>query len=80
MMSCRDLAELITDYLEGKLDLGDRLRFQVHLGLCVHCRAYLKQLEETAGALGEVQPEPPPPEVEAELLRRFQGWKQRKSG
>jgi predicted anti-sigma-YlaC factor YlaD len=80
MITCRDLAELVTDYLEGKLSLGDRLRFQLHLGLCVHCRAYLRQLEQTSAALHDLQEEPaqPPPEVEAELLRRFQGWKQRR--
>jgi anti-sigma factor RsiW len=80
MMSCRQLSELITDYLDDRLGLADQVRFQVHLGICVHCRAYLRQLKATAGALREVQAEPPPPEVEAELLRRFQGWKQRKSG
>jgi anti-sigma factor RsiW len=80
MMSCRQLAELVTDYLDGHLSLADQMRFQLHLGLCVHCRAYLKQFKATTGALRETQPEPPPPEVEAELLRRFQGWKQRKSG
>ena len=79
-MSCRQLAELITDYLEGKLGFGERLRFQLHLGICRHCRAYLSQLEETSAALGTLPVEPPPPEIEAELLRRFQGWKQRKSG
>lgn len=78
-MSCRQLSELITDYLEGKLGFGERLRFQLHLGICRHCRAYLSQLEKTSAALGALPAEPPPPEVEAELLRRFQGWKQRKS-
>ncbi len=79
-MSCRQLAELITDYLDGKLGLGDRLRFQLHLGMCKHCRAYLRQLKQTSTALHALAAEAPPPEVEAELLRRFQGWKQRKSG
>ncbi len=79
-MSCRQLAELITDYLDGELGLGDRLRFQLHLGMCKHCRAYLRQLKQTSTALHALAAEPPPPEVETELLRRFQGWKQRKSG
>ena len=79
-MSCRQLAELITDYLEGGLGLGERLRFQLHLGMCRHCRAYLSQFKATSVALRSLPFDPPPLEVEAELLRRFQGWKQRKSG
>lgn len=79
-MSCRQLAELITEYLEGKLGFGERVRFQLHLGMCKHCRAYLSQLKKTSSALEALPVEPPSAEVEAELLRRFQGWKQRKSG
>ena len=80
MLSCRELAELITDYLEGALSLPDRVRFQLHLGLCRHCRAYLRQLKETAAALHQLPAAPLPPELEAELLHRFQGWKQQKRG
>jgi anti-sigma factor RsiW len=75
MMTCRDLSALVTDYLDGALGLGDRLRFELHLGLCRHCRAWLRQLRATSAALRETTPVQPPPEVEAELLRRFQGWK-----
>jgi anti-sigma factor RsiW len=80
MITCRELTELITDYLEGRLGLGDRLRFQLHLGLCRHCRAYLRQMRATVSALGRLPGEGPPPEVEAELLRRFRGWKQQRQG
>ena len=80
MLSCRELAELITDYLEGALSLPDRVRFQLHLGLCRHCRAYLRQLKETAAALHQLPAALLPPEFEAELLHRFQGWKQQKRG
>ena len=75
MITCRELTELITDYLEDRLGLWER----VHLGLCRHCRAYLRQMRGTIEALGRLPlPEAgPPPEVEAELLRRFRGWKQR---
>jgi hypothetical protein len=31
-------------------------------------------MQKTAGLLGEAPPEPPSPEVEAELLRRFKDW------
>ena len=75
MLSCREITELVTEYVEGALSLTDRLRFQLHIGMCRHCRAYLRQMKLTAKALGYL-PEPElPPEVEGELLRRFEGWK-----
>ena len=75
MLSCREVTELITDYVEGALSLRDRLRFQLHIGMCRHCRAYLRQMKLTANSLGHL-PEPElPPELEQELLRRFESWK-----
>ena len=43
--TCREIAELITDYLEGSLTLTQRLRFQMHMGLCFACRNYLRQMK-----------------------------------
>ena len=59
-MSCRELAELISDHLEGRLGFVDRVRFQLHLGICAHCRAYLKQMRGLVRALGALPAEPPP--------------------
>jgi anti-sigma factor RsiW len=75
MLSCREITELVTDYVEGALSFTDRLRFQMHIGMCRHCRAYLRQMKLSAKTLGYL-PEPElPPELENELLRRFEGWK-----
>jgi anti-sigma factor RsiW len=46
-MSCQELVELVTDYLEGALDAGDRARFEEHLADCAGCRAYLAQMRST---------------------------------
>jgi anti-sigma factor RsiW len=78
MLTCRQLTELMTDFAEGRLALAERLRFELHLGLCRDCRAYLHQLRLTAEAAGRL-PEPELPRaLEAELLRRFEGWKAKK--
>ncbi|MCC6997172.1 MAG: zf-HC2 domain-containing protein [Deltaproteobacteria bacterium] len=79
MLTCREITELVTDYLEGNLGLADRLRFQLHLGMCRHCRAYLRQLRATIAAMKKLsQPAPDeamPTDVQAELLKRFRNWK-----
>ena len=74
MITCQELVAITTDYLEGKLDLPDRLRFQLHLGLCKHCRAWLAQMKMTVETLGRLHVSAPPPEVRDELLARFQKW------
>ena len=75
MLTCRELTELVTAYVERRLSLWDRLQFQLHLGMCRHCREYVRQMELTRRTVGALPAEPPPPEVEAELLRRFADWK-----
>jgi anti-sigma factor RsiW len=75
MLSCKEITQLVTEHVEGALSLRDRLRFQLHIGMCRHCRAYLRQMKFTAKTLGYL-PEPElPPDVEDELLRRFESWK-----
>ncbi len=75
MLTCRDLTELVTDYVEGRLSFLDRLRFQMHVGMCRYCRAYVRQLKQTIRALGELPPESIPPDVQRALRERFRDWK-----
>lgn len=71
MLTCQQLTELITEYLEGRMSLWRRAQFQMHLGMCRHCRAYLKQMKVTTQTLGRLPSAPIPPDIKAELLRRF---------
>ena len=75
MLTCREMTEVITDYLERRLPLRKRLLFQMHIGMCRHCRAYLRQMKLTVRSLGKLAPPPIPEDVKAELLRRFETWK-----
>lgn len=53
---CRELVEVITDYLEGHLDIEQRDLVERHLAMCTWCADYLEQMRDTialAGALGE---------------------------
>lgn len=75
MLSCQEMTELVTDYLEKRLTLMDRIRFRMHLGLCRHCRGYLEQMRATIRLLGRLPTQEEEPEVPEELLRRFASWK-----
>lgn len=74
MLTCQQMTALITDYLEGRMRLIDRARFQLHIGMCRHCRRYLRQMKLSVAVLGDMPPEPVPDEVMASLLERFGDW------
>lgn len=78
-LTCKEFAEVITDYLEGDLTFTRWVRFQVHLGMCMGCRRYLRQMKLTIRTLGRLPEAPVPPEVRAELLRRFRHVKAKSS-
>jgi len=74
-MSCQEMTELITEYLEGRMPLLQRIRFQLHVGLCCGCRNYLNQMRLTIKTLGQLPVDPLPPEIRDEMLHRFRNWK-----
>jgi predicted anti-sigma-YlaC factor YlaD len=71
---CHQIVELVTDYLEGKLDDATRTRFELHVVACRGCEIYLDQMAETAAAAGAVPQEEPEPEQVDELLQAFRSW------
>jgi anti-sigma factor RsiW len=76
-MPCRDLVELITDYLEDRLSPIDRARFEAHLAECEACRTYLDQFRQTIRALGRLPEESLSPEARDTLLTAFRDWPRR---
>jgi anti-sigma factor RsiW len=74
-MTCRQVVELMTDYLEGNLSARDRARFEEHIAGCDGCRAYLAQLRTTRDVVGRIADEPMPASVERELIEAFRNWR-----
>lgn len=76
-VTCKAFTEAVTDYLEGRQTFLLRVRFQMHLGLCLACRTYLRQMKQTIDTLGRLPEAPIPPAVRDELIERFRTWKSR---
>jgi len=74
-LSCRELVELVTDYLEGALDRRTRSRFERHISGCPHCTAYLDQIRETVRLTGMLHEDQLEPRTREELLAAFRTWK-----
>lgn len=71
MLSCKELTELVTDYLEENLPWRARLRIQVHLWMCRHCGRYVDQMRTVIGLLRRLPTELVPPRLVETLLPQF---------
>ena len=74
-MTCRELVELVTDYLEGALPGPDRRRFEQHIGACSGCTYYLEQMRLVIEASGRLSEETIDPLARDALLGAFRGWR-----
>jgi anti-sigma factor RsiW len=74
-MTCQELVELVTEYLEGTLAPADRLRFDAHLGTCPGCTAYVEQMRTTIRVLGKLSEESLSEDARRDLLATFRTWK-----
>jgi anti-sigma factor RsiW len=76
-MPCRELVELVTDYLEHRLSPRDRARFEAHLAECEYCETYLEQMRQTIRLLGHLPEESLSTGARDALLTAFRDWSRR---
>jgi anti-sigma factor RsiW len=70
-MTCRELVELVTDYLEGRLPDATRQQLEEHLEACDGCTAYIEQMRLTLLALGRIPEETISLTAREELIPTF---------
>ncbi len=70
--TCRDMAELVTDYIEGGLTVRGWLAARLHLLLCGACRHYFDQMRRPIGLLRRGAPAAPADAVEERVLRTIE--------
>jgi anti-sigma factor RsiW len=74
-MTCKELVELVTHYLEDALPADDRARFDAHLAECPWCVEYVAQFECTISAVGASWRDAERDAGMADLLALFRDWK-----
>lgn len=74
-LSCPEMVDLLTAYLDGALEEPERVSFDTHLELCGGCRTYLDQFRETVRATGALAECDVPAPVMDELLQAFRDWR-----
>lgn len=74
-LTCQELVELVTEYLEGTLSPAERARFEEHLAVCPGCQIYLDQMRQTIRTVGKLTEESISSEAKQDLLQLFRDWK-----
>ena len=73
-LTCFEVVELVTDYLERRLSPRDAERFEEHLAFCDGCGNYLEQMRTTIAATGRLRRDDLPPALQQRLLEAFRDW------
>ena len=79
-MACKELVEVLTDYLEGTLADADRRRLEAHIAGCDPCREYIAQMRTTLRAVGLLGAAELDPAARSRLLDAFRTWRQATPG
>jgi anti-sigma factor RsiW len=74
-LSCREVVEILGDYLDGAMTPEDRIRLEEHLADCDGCTAYLEQLRVTIRLSGRLSEEAVASEAMAPLLEACRAWR-----
>jgi anti-sigma factor RsiW len=73
-LSCREVVEILDDYLAGVMPPAERDRLERHLAECEGCESYLDQLRITIHLSGRLTEESVPPAALASLVAAFRAW------
>jgi anti-sigma factor RsiW len=74
-ITCRQVVELVTDYLEGAMAPADAARLEHHLARCEGCASYVEQIRMTIEAVGRIGQEDLPADTRAGLVAAFRAFK-----
>jgi anti-sigma factor RsiW len=74
-LTCKELVEVVTDYLEGRMPAERRLLFEEHVAFCSWCETYLEQMRETIRLTGLLREEDLSADARRGLLEAFRDWK-----
>jgi anti-sigma factor RsiW len=74
MLTCRELVELITDYVEGALDAARHASVVRHLSECDECLRHAAQPQQTGGVLASMPADKVSAADRAALVATYRAW------
>ena len=73
-LTCKEVVELVTEFLGKTMDPKERVRLEQHLLVCPPCTLHLAQLRTTIDFTAMIRTDAEPVEVNQELLEKFRAW------
>jgi anti-sigma factor RsiW len=73
-LTCVELVELVSDYLEGALTPAEQARFERHIDACSDCTHYLEEMRVTIALAGKLEEDDLSDAAKADLLAAFRAW------
>jgi anti-sigma factor RsiW len=74
-ISCQEVVELVTDYVERALPADEAAVFEQHLNSCDRCVWYVDQVRKTIDVVGQLRAEDVPDDTKEQLLTAFRDWR-----
>lgn len=68
MLRCRDIVELLGEYIDGELDPATAEALRAHLADCRECTAFIKTYRGTVRMTRQLREEQIPPALRERLL------------
>lgn len=79
VLECKEVVEIVSDFLDGALASGDRARVEQHLLVCPPCAGYIAQVKSTLVQLADLGAAQRPVAVGSELLEAFRRLNRKRS-
>jgi hypothetical protein len=73
-ITCHEVVELVTDFLEDGMSAHEKALFEQHLNFCDGCVWYVDQIRATVATVGRIREEEVPAETRARLMAAFRDW------
>jgi len=73
LITCQEVVEVVTDYVERRMSPEDVATFEAHLDLCAGCKWYVEQMRITIATVGRIDEADVPDEMRDTLMTAFRG-------
>jgi anti-sigma factor RsiW len=76
-LECKEVVELVSEFLGGSMTAEDRARLEQHLLVCPPCTLHVAQVKATVRYLAELRVDRTPAQVGPALIDVFRQWQKR---
>jgi anti-sigma factor RsiW len=80
VLQCKEVVELVSEFLGSALAPVDRARLEQHLLVCPPCTLHVAQVRATIAHIATLRDGDAPVEVTPALVDLFRQWKKKRTG